>query len=132
MNDKPDGRRVHHWRGKDRATDLARLADAIAAAIELYNRDGTLVRLDENGEIVAVNFADFRKLIDKAICGVRLARRGTKCQREFFTYEFAPPQRPDASKSGPRPPPDNSKPDSTVLDEIYRHELIWRLPKVEE
>jgi hypothetical protein len=38
-------------------------------------------------------------------------------------------RRPDPRISGPKPPPDNSKPDAEVLDELYRHELAWRVPK---
>jgi hypothetical protein len=131
MNDKLDGRRIHHWRGRDRTTDVARLADAIATAIELYNHDGALVRLGDDGQLINVNRADLHELISRHICGIKITSHNGILKKEYFTYEFAPPRRHDATLSGPRPPPDNSLPDANVLDELYRHELVWRLPKVE-
>jgi hypothetical protein len=86
--------------------------------------------IDGNGELVPVNLADMRALIDKHICGVRLVRNGTGWQREYFTYRFDTPRRPDPRTGGPRPPPDDSAPDANVLDQIYRFELAWRVPKV--
>ena len=31
MDNEPNGRRLHHWIGKDRTADIAELADTIAA-----------------------------------------------------------------------------------------------------
>ena len=42
--------------------------------------------------------------------------------RESFAYPRA---------EGPRPQPNESEPDANVLDQIYRHELAWRIPRVE-
>jgi hypothetical protein len=42
--------------------------------------------------------------------------------RESFAYPRA---------EGPRPQPNESEPDANMLDQIYRHELAWRIPRVE-
>jgi hypothetical protein len=131
MNDAPNGRRVHHWRGTDREEDADALADTIAVALPLFNRDGSLVRLDSAGQLVPINFAAFRKLVDKHVCGERLVQRGSGWQREYFTYQFNTPWRPDPAAAGPRLPPDEREPDETVLDRIYRSELAMRLPRAE-
>ena len=72
MKTAPDGRQVHHWVGKDRKADIDALTSAIAESIEIYNQDGALVRLDENGKLVGVNLASLRELIDKSICAARV------------------------------------------------------------
>src|SRR5262249_20974938 len=73
----PDGRRVHHWRGRDRKQDTSELADAIVAAVDLFNRDGTLVRLDGNGKLVSVNLADLVRVCRRteAVTGRKRAGR---------------------------------------------------------
>jgi hypothetical protein len=123
-------RRVHHWRGEDRQADIAALADAIAAsANNLFNHDGALVQVDE-GEL-PVNFADFCSLVDRRICGVRAVRRDGGWWKEYFSYRFPPAARPDPTRGGLRPPPDKSEPDAAVLDQLYRVEVLSRVPKVE-
>jgi hypothetical protein len=120
------------WRGRDRKEDTNELADAIAAAVELFNRDGALVRLNGDGELINVNLAGLRELIDESICGVRAVNRGTRWQREYFSYRFDPLQHP-----GPRCAEDglqasenrSTGPDSKVLEQIYRVELLWPIPK---
>jgi hypothetical protein len=75
-----------------------------------------------------------RELADKTICGVPLVRRDGVWREEYFTYRFDPPRRPDPSLAGRGPKPNenlNHEPDLTVLDQIYRFELAWRLLRVE-
>ena len=72
-----------------------------------------------------------RKLIDGAICGVRVV----SCDG-VWRKECDPPQRPAPSRAGrwPQPQPDENQsnaPDSNVLDQIYRFELVRRIPTVE-
>jgi hypothetical protein len=67
-------------------------------------------------ELVPINFAAFRKLIDGAICGVQVVSCDGLWRKEYFTYNFDPPQRPASSN---------------VLDHIYRFELMRRIPRVE-
>src|SRR5262245_30527721 len=108
MADAPDGRRIHYWRGQDRRQDTAAFAEAIVAAVELFNRGGAPVQLDGNGKLIDVNFAMFRELVDKHICGMRVINRDGIWQREYFTYRFDPPRRHDPTISGPQPEPDQS------------------------
>jgi hypothetical protein len=58
------------------------------------------VQLGGNGELVPINFAAFRKLIDGAICGVRVVSCDRVWRKEYFTYKFDPPQRPAPSRAG--------------------------------
>jgi hypothetical protein len=134
MNDKLGTRRLHHWRGKDRQADINELADAIAATGELFNHDGSLVQLDVKGALVPIGRDALHRLIDQHIAAVRVVKNGTGWRKEYFTYSFAP--RP---RSGPptmaNPNPDagaGREPDDKALDEIYRRELPWRLPRVEQ
>jgi hypothetical protein len=132
MTDKLNGCKIFHWSGKDREADTAKLADAIAAIGELFNDDGKIVRLNGAGEKVGVNLADFRDYLTERIAYVKLvARADGKWQREYAPYWFAPQPRIDTSKPGPWPEPDETTPDDKVLDEIYRRELLWRLPRVQ-
>src|SRR5262245_28365707 len=106
--EKLNGRRLHLWRGRDVKQDTAALCDALAATTELFNDNGTLVRLDQ-GKLVPVNLAALRDFIAKHIAGVRLVNRGGTWQREFFTYAFAPRPRPPAPTwENPHPEVDNS------------------------
>jgi hypothetical protein len=130
MRAAPDGRHIFHWSGQDRKQDIDELTDAIAAAIELYNQDGKIVRI-ENRELVPVNLASLRRLIDKSICTVRAVNRGSGWEREYLTYRFPPARRVDASRSGPQLPLDESEPTEEILNEIFRTELLKRLPRVE-
>jgi hypothetical protein len=132
MTDELNGRRIHHWRGdQDRQANIAALADVIAAAANnLFNRDGALVELNE-GELNPVNFADFGSIIDQHICGVRAAHRDGAWWKEFFSYRFPPAARFDPTLGGPQPTPDRSEPDAKVLDQLYRVELLLRVPKAE-
>jgi hypothetical protein len=120
-------------RGQNRKEDIAALADAIAGAVDgLCNYNESIARLNGKGDLDAISLDIFRDLIERNICGLRVVHNGTGWQREYFTYGFEPQSRPDPRVSGPRPPLDNSKPDSNVLDEIYRVELLWRVPRVED
>jgi len=72
----PTGQRIHHWSGLDRQKDTDELTRTIAAAIPgLCNRVGPIARL-EQGQLIPVNFAAFRKLVDKHICYARAVNRG--------------------------------------------------------
>jgi len=53
------------FRCAKRISTSSELADAIVASVDLFNRDGTLVRLDGNGKLVSVNLANTRALFDK-------------------------------------------------------------------
>jgi hypothetical protein len=126
-------RRLHHWRGKDRQADIAALADAIAAAVELYNHGGGLVRLDGNGKLVNVNLDALRELIGKHICAVRAVPNGTGWRKEYFSYAFAPAARlgPPRWEDHRRQPDLAVEPDDKALRQIYTDELLWRIPRVE-
>jgi hypothetical protein len=131
MTDKLNGRVVHIWTGRNRTTDVGRLADAIAAAlvpVGLCNHAGGLAQLDKNGGLSPINFDALRKLIDKYVAGLRIVQRDGEWRKEYYAYAF--PQAVRYNLNEPtRPPPDISVPDNTVLDEIYRVELAARLPK---
>lgn len=131
MTDELNGRRLHHWRGEDRQAAIAALADAIAAsANNLFNHNGTLVQVDE-GELTQVNFADFCNIIDQRLCGVRAVRREGGWWKEYFSYRFPPAAGPDHTRGGLRPEPDKSQPDAAALDQLYRVEVLSRVPRVE-
>lgn len=134
MDNEPNGRRLHHWIGKDRTADIAELADTIAAVGKLFNHDGVIVQLDPKGKLIQLNLAGLRAFIDQHICGVRLVAldNGWQWQRQYFTYQFEPRQRPNPMHwPPPQSIPDETEPDATVLDEIYRHELAPRLPRAQ-
>jgi hypothetical protein len=128
----PDGRRIHHWRGKDRQTDIAALADAIAAAVEIYNQNEQLVQLGPTGQLIPVNLASLRELIGKHICGMRVVMSNGVGRKEYFSYEFSP-----AARQGPPRWEDRreavlaTEPDDKALRAIYTEELLWRIPRVE-
>src|SRR5271156_5597884 len=132
MDDGLNGRRLHHWRGRPgqgKENDTSEFADAIVAAVpELYTRDGVLVQFVE-GQLIGVNFASLKSLITKHLCGVRVVQRDGRWEREYSSYEFPPPTRPDPRFGGPQDPRSHD-PDSTVLDQIYCVELAVRLPRV--
>ena len=95
----PTGQRIHHWSGLDRQKDTDELTRTIAAAIPgLCNRVGPIARL-EQGELIPVNFAAFRKLVDKHICYARAVNRGAGWEWEYPSYKFPPARRFDASLS---------------------------------
>jgi hypothetical protein len=106
----------------------------LAVAVDgLCNQDGGIARLDENGGLSPVAFADYCDLVDKHIAGVRVVNRDGVWQREYYSYAFAPkPRFGPPTMANPNPGAGAGRePDATVLDEIYRHELVLRLPKVE-
>ena len=90
MDNEPNGRRLHHWIGKDRTADIAELADTIAAVGKLFNHDGVIVQLDPTGKLIQLNLAGLRAFIDQHICGVRLVAldNGWQWQRQYFTYQY--------------------------------------------
>jgi hypothetical protein len=132
MNDQNElnGRQPHHWSGRDRDKDTAALADKIAAVLPLFQRDGGLFRL-EGGKLVGVALAEFRGLVEKAICTERAVNRDGVWQREFVSFGFPPKPRFNPTMANPTAPA-ALEPDDKVLDLIYRHELAWRLPRVEK
>jgi hypothetical protein len=131
LNLDSNGRRIHHWSGQDRDKDINELTRAIAAAVSgLGNDKGRIVQLDR-GDLRPINQAAFRGLVDRHICRRRIVNRGAGYEEEFFTYQFPPTRRFDHSISGPQPAPDESTPDDKVFDQIFRTELLKRLPRVE-
>jgi hypothetical protein len=126
----PDGRSIHHWRGKNREQDVAALADAIAGIGELVNNEGALFRLDGDGKLTSVNLAGLQEFVGKHICGVRVVVRDGVGQRRYFSYAFPP-----LPKGPPRFEDRNKgveliEPDDKVLKQIYIDELLWRIPPV--
>jgi hypothetical protein len=134
MNDELGRRRVHHWIGKDRQADIAELINAITETIALFDHDGAIVRLDGDGQLVNINRNDLHALITEHICGLRVVKNGSgRYQRQYFSYQFAtsgPRQQPRPEDFG-KPEVVSHEPDMLALDEIYRHRLLERLPKVE-
>jgi hypothetical protein len=134
MNDQNElnRRHVHHWSGRDRDKDTAALADKLAAVLPLFQHDGGLFRL-EGGKLVGVALAEFRGLIEKAICAERAVNRAGVWQREYVSFGFPSKPRHIPTMQNPHPDPKlEFEPDDKVLDLIYRHELAWRLPRVEK
>ena len=135
MTNKIDGRMIFVWRGKDQltSTDTTSLADAIAATGEFFNHNDRIVRLDGDGRLVPVLMADLPELIGRHICGVRVVMNNGAARKEYFAYEFPARQRPEPPRQEDwgKPPKLEREPDAKVLEQIYRHELLWRLPKVE-
>jgi hypothetical protein len=101
--------------------------------VELYNRDGELVVIDPAGRLTPVNLAGLRELIARSICGVRVVKDSTGWRREYFEYPFATRPHPGAPRAEDhgKPPAVSREPDATVLDALYRHESLWRIPRVE-
>jgi hypothetical protein len=132
LNLSPGGQRIHLWRGEDRAADTAALADTIAAAVpDLANRHGRIVQLVE-GELHPINLAALHGLIDRHVCTVKFVNRGSGWAKEYVAYKFLPAARFDPSRAGPPlPQVAATEPDDKVLDEIFRVELIKRLPRIE-
>jgi hypothetical protein len=115
----------------NRQQDTAELADAIVAAVPgLFDLDSRIMQLDEAGELHVINFERYRGLLDKHVCYVRCVKNGSGWEREYLPFAFAPAVRYDPLKGGPMPRPDNSKPDSKILEELYLRETHPRLPKV--
>jgi hypothetical protein len=132
MNDQNerDERHVFHWSGRDRDKDTAALADTLATVLPLYQADGGLFQL-EGGKLVGVSFAEFCGLVDKAICGVRAVNGSGVWKQERFTYGFPARPRFNPTYANPSPPPE-LEPDDKVIEEIFRRELGWRLPRVQK
>jgi hypothetical protein len=134
MTNSPDdrnGRTIFHWHGQDRKAAIAALADTIVAAVDgLCNHDGSIARLDGKGGLSPVNFATFRQLIDKNVAAVRVVNCEGVWRKEYYAFAFDPPPGPDMQFGGRRPPPNPNEPDLPVLDALYRHEVVARLPRV--
>jgi hypothetical protein len=127
-------RRLHVWRGRHHGStrphglvdavkeDTATLAEAIVEAVELFNAGGQLVQLDPTGKIIPINRAALHGLVSKHIAAVRVVNVGTAdppiWQRQYYSFGFE--QHADTAH----------EPDAKVLDELFRNELLWRLPKV--
>src|SRR5262245_13645807 len=127
----PDGRKIFRWSGKDRKQDLAALADAIAEVVDgLCNYNDGIARLGEDGKLSPISFDRFRLLVEQHICTARVVQSGSEWEWEYRPFAFSSPPGPDFTRGGVRPE-GNQEPDSTVLDEIYRIELVKRLPPVE-
>jgi hypothetical protein len=125
-------RRLHIWRGRSRETDIAALCDAIAATGEIFNHDGSFVRLDGDGKIVPIHFADMAEAIGRCIVSVRVVVHDEVARKEFYPFPFdtAPRALPRIEDHG-KPLKPTSGPDAAVLEQLYRTELLWRLPRIE-
>ena len=135
MRKAPDGRRIHHWVGREREEDIAALADAIALAVPgLCNYGGGITRLDPNtGQLLGVNLADFRSLIGQHLCGERVVPNGAGWQREYYSYPFAPTPRPPqpTQQSGLPQKARTTGPDDKALHQLYTEKVVQLLPRVE-
>ena len=80
------------------------------------------------GELVPVSLVDMRALIDKHICGVPLVRCGSAC---ILRMGLTCPRGGLTRMQEDGGHKDESEPDANVLDQIYRHELAWWIPRVE-
>ena len=138
MNDHSElnGRQLVHWSGRDPILDLHNLANAIAKSdAGLCNNHGQLAQPDPStGALNNVKFDAFRAIVGKHICGARIINRGTREKPhwgpEYFTFAFDHLPHPGPPRQGVPPPAAPLEPDAKVLEEIYRHELLWRLPRV--
>jgi hypothetical protein len=62
--------------------------------------------------------------------GLKAVQRDGVWHRELFNYEFALTPRYDSTKYPPPPPDPELAPDLQCLEEIYRHRIKERLPRV--
>ena len=132
QNDELGNRHQHRWSGLDRDKDIAALADKLAEVVDnLFNHDGALVQLDPTGKLLPVNRAALHDIITKHIAAVRVVNRDGVWRKEFFSYAFAPkPRFGPPTVANPRADKDTGhEPDLEVLDQLFRHELLWRVPK---
>jgi hypothetical protein len=134
MNEKePNGRHPHIWRGQDRKEDIAELTKTIAVAVpDLVNHDGQIAQLDGDGKLMPVNLATLRELIGKHVCGVRVVASNGMGRKEYFPYRFDAPPHPGPPRweTGLQREARSTGPDAKTLEEIYKHELVGRLPRV--
>jgi hypothetical protein len=128
-NTSTDKRVVFVWRG---AGDADRLAETIAASIEIYAHNEGLVVL-EGDKLKPVNMSDFHNLVSQHICGLRIVSHGNGYKRERFAYQFPakPHPGPPTAATGPARWTDSTEPDMKVLSEIYGQKLLKLLPRVE-
>ena len=54
-------------------------------------------------------------------------------RKEYFSYKFdaLPHPGPPRWETGLQREARSTEPDAKVLEEIYTHELLWRIPRVE-
>ena len=135
MKEAPDGRRIHHWVGREREEDIAALTATIAEAVEgLANFDGSPALLDKAGGLKPLGLSAFQELVGKNVCGMRIVNRNGKWLREFYSFEFAPvpPPPPPTWQSGLPQKARSTGPDDKALPQIFTEELIWWLPRAEQ
>ena len=63
-----------------------------------------------------------------------MVKRGTGWEREYYSYRFDPAPRPaprTAEMGLQRSEIRTTEPDAKVLEEIYKNELVWRVPRAE-
>jgi hypothetical protein len=130
----PDGRAVHFWRGEDPKQDTAELRDTIAEAIpSLCTRgDSIIAKVEKDGSLSQINWLGFCALVEANVCYKRIVPNGSGWKAEYLPYAFGPRVKFDPTKSGPRPPPDNSRPYEEHFKEIYNSLLVKRLPRIVE
>jgi hypothetical protein len=120
--------------GQNRDADIAALAAAVAETVPgLADRNGSIARLTEDGELIHVNLPMLRELISQSLCGMRIVPNGSKFQREFFTFEFAqtPNPGPRTAAMGLQKATRSDGPDDAVLRQVYDM-LPTLLPRVIE
>jgi hypothetical protein len=135
LSDDPGTRTVFHWIGTDAShqRDIEALADVLAGTGELFCQESGMVQLGAGGELLQVNFEGFRRFIDEHVCSMRVVKQGDKWVREFYLLTFPEPIRFDPLYRGPPkpPPPRTYGPSSKDLEELYRHLVRPKLPRVE-
>src|SRR5262249_21321567 len=117
-----DTRAVFVWRG---ASDVDRLAETVAANIEIYAHNEGLVVL-EGEKLKPIGMTEFLDLISQHICGLRIVSQGNGYKRERFTYSFPHrphPGPPSAAMGLPRSE-DIREPDMKVLAELYGQKVL--------
>jgi hypothetical protein len=131
----PDGRLIHIWTGRNHEDDIAALASAIAATVPgLVNRGGSPSLVDASGAFAPGGPNVLRDLIGEHICGAQLVTRDGVRVWDYYAYRFAPrPRMGPPTNANPRPDAGlEREPHAEDLDEIFRNELAWRLPKLVE
>jgi len=84
-----NGRICVVWRGRDAYEDIAALADAVAATGDFFDRDGVVVWLSEEGQLVPASGPVLREVIERRIVTRWLMNRGTAIEPRWVR-EYVP------------------------------------------
>jgi hypothetical protein len=127
-----DERQHHVWSGTNKEKDIAALVGSIVAAVPgLVNHDGSIAQLDGTGGLSPINRDQFRALLDKYVCGIRVVKNGSGWQYDRYSFDF--PHKPNIQATNENPNPYagwDSQPDFAAFDRIYKTDLVPMLPKV--